>query len=64
MGVGLNICRSVVEAHGGTLTHHPNPEGGTLFCFTLPALTSTEAPNDAPLSADQEPAPQREGSGT
>jgi two-component system sensor histidine kinase DctS len=43
MGVGLNICRSVVEAHGGTLTHAPNPEGGTVFCFTLPVIAQVDA---------------------
>jgi two-component system sensor histidine kinase DctS len=39
MGMGLNICRTTVEFHGGTLFHEPNPQGGTIFRFTLPALT-------------------------
>jgi two-component system, LuxR family, sensor histidine kinase DctS len=38
MGLGLNICRTTVEFHGGTLTHEPNPQGGTIFRFTLPVL--------------------------
>jgi PAS domain S-box-containing protein len=36
MGIGLGICRSVVEAHGGRLRNEPNPGGGTIFRFTLP----------------------------
>lgn len=36
MGMGLNICRTAIEFHGGTLTHRDNPQGGTIFIFTLP----------------------------
>jgi two-component system sensor kinase FixL len=38
MGIGLLICRSIIEAHGGRLQFAPNPEGGTIFHFTLPAF--------------------------
>jgi two-component system, LuxR family, sensor histidine kinase DctS len=38
MGMGLNICRTAIEFHGGTLTHHNNPQGGTIFRFSLPSL--------------------------
>jgi PAS domain S-box-containing protein len=37
MGLGLSISRSIIEAHEGRLTAEPNPGGGTIFRFTLPA---------------------------
>ncbi|MBC3907174.1 sensor histidine kinase [Undibacterium umbellatum] len=36
MGMGLNICRTAIEFHGGRLSHHENPAGGTIFQFALP----------------------------
>jgi two-component system sensor kinase FixL len=43
MGVGLSICRSIVEAQGGQIRADPNPAGGTIFTFTLPTMTGEEA---------------------
>jgi signal transduction histidine kinase len=36
MGVGLSICRTIIELHGGKLWVESNPEGGAIFRFTLP----------------------------
>jgi len=36
LGLGLSICRSVVEAHGGVIHHEKNEARGTRFGFTLP----------------------------
>ncbi|MBC7471112.1 MAG: PAS domain S-box protein [Ramlibacter sp.] len=36
MGLGLSLCRTVVEQHGGFLGFEPNRPQGTIFRFTLP----------------------------
>jgi two-component system, LuxR family, sensor kinase FixL len=37
MGIGLSICRTIVEAHGGRIWFEPGQNGGTAFHFTLPS---------------------------
>jgi len=39
MGLGLSLCRTVVEQHGGFLGFEPNLPQGTIFRFTLPVAT-------------------------
>ncbi len=36
MGLGLSLCRSVIEQHGGHLVYRARPEGGSVFAFDLP----------------------------
>jgi two-component system sensor histidine kinase KdpD len=36
LGLGLYLCKSIVEAHGGTISVSDNEPQGTIFCFTLP----------------------------
>jgi signal transduction histidine kinase len=35
MGMGLTICRDIIDTHGGRIWYDPNPEGGAIFRFTL-----------------------------
>ena len=42
MGVGLSICRTIIEAHGGRIWFEPRDGGGTIFHFTVPAAGGEE----------------------
>ncbi|WP_295563212.1 PAS domain S-box protein [uncultured Sphingomonas sp.] len=43
MGLGLSICRTIVEAHGGRIWAEPGTDRGTVFHFTLPAAQAGDA---------------------
>ena len=40
MGVGLSICRTFIEAHGGRISVSNNPSGGACFQIVLPIYTT------------------------
>jgi PAS domain S-box-containing protein len=42
VGLGLSVVKTIVEAHGGTVGVDENPEGGSIFWFTVPMETTTE----------------------
>ena len=43
MGMGLAICRSIIEAHDGVIWGQDNPSGGAAFHFAMPAVTAAPA---------------------
>jgi len=49
LGVGLPICRAIIEAHGGRLWASANAPRGAVFQFTLPSV-ERKAADDAPLN--------------
>jgi signal transduction histidine kinase len=43
-GLGLNICKSIIEAHNGRIDFLPNENGGTVFYVDIPLWTESDEP--------------------
>jgi len=54
VGLGLTICRGIIEAHGGRIWAENRPSGGAVFRFTIP-LEETQ-PNVEPEKVEPQPA--------
>ena len=46
LGIGLSICRTIVDAHGGEISVDTRSTGGTTFRFTIPVLAEAAGSDD------------------
>ena len=56
MGLGLSLCRTGIEQHGGALVHEPQQPRGTVFSFAL--AVADAAAHEPPAAPDETPAPR------
>jgi signal transduction histidine kinase len=40
-GIGLSICKRIIAHYGGRIWVQPGPEGGSIFCFTVPDYSTS-----------------------
>jgi two-component system, LuxR family, sensor histidine kinase DctS len=55
MGLGLSLCRTVIEQHGGQLQYRERPAGGSIFTFDLPRRDPSAAARSDPAPSRAEP---------
>ena len=47
MGLGLSICQSIMQLHGGDLSYRESPDGGAEFVARLPAVAGSQGEDDS-----------------